>query len=260
MSDAEVVEGDDGSTFLEFEAAISSYFDSTISVDFETEDQTASVLDGDYQELNGTLTWSPGDPLTKTIRVLVNSDTLSELDEILEVRLSNASSGIIQRAIGQGVIRADDAIVVQLDSVVEGSDVTIEVDGDLISIYQDGEVRLDGSLHVGAPLQVVSALGGQTRFSVNMLSPTTEGRIIQLTSGNEQDTLHFSNAVSSLTERVTTTDENGQLSADGLTLHYDGFATVTDEHSPLLQIATTPATNILLQLNAALPEVVNADK
>lgn len=264
VSDAEVIEGNDGTTFAEFTIAVSEHFNEPLTVDYATIDRTALDENGDgeqdYESTSGSVTFQPGEATSQTIRVAIFGDTLAELDEEFEVQLFNPTYGILQRSIGRGVIRADDAIVVQLDSAPDGSDVIIEVDGDAVSIYQDGDLRLDGSLHIGAPLQVVSAAGGQTRFLVNLLSPTTEGRSIQLTSGDEQDTLHFRNAASSVTERLKISDENGQLAADGLTLNYEGFATATDDQSPLLQFVGTPAINVPLQLNVALPEFVNAEE
>ena len=78
------------------------------SVDFQTQDGTATIADNDYQTNNGTLNFAANET-TKTITVLVNGDTTYETNEAFTVHLSNASGATISDADGTGTITNDDA-------------------------------------------------------------------------------------------------------------------------------------------------------
>ena len=56
-----------------------------------------------------TLTWHPGDPLTKVVAVTVNGDTAVEPNETLFLNLSSASkNAVISDTKGTGTILNDD--------------------------------------------------------------------------------------------------------------------------------------------------------
>src|SRR5262249_22539282 len=67
-----------------------------VTVQYHTEDGTATAAGGDYRAASGTLTFSPGE-LSKTITVLISSDRLKEADEDFFVQLTNPT--------GAGLIR-----------------------------------------------------------------------------------------------------------------------------------------------------------
>ncbi len=62
----------------------------TTSVDFMTQDGTATLADNDYEFSSGTLTFASDQP-TATITVIVNGDATVEPDEVFTVHLSNPS-------------------------------------------------------------------------------------------------------------------------------------------------------------------------
>ncbi len=98
---------------------------SASSVDFAITGGTAATGDNDYQALAaGTLNFSASGVLSKTITVTVNGDTKVELDETVEMTLSNPVNGSIDDGDGTGTINNDDAatITVSNPSIAEGDD------------------------------------------------------------------------------------------------------------------------------------------
>ncbi len=77
---------------------------------YATADNTATVLDNDYQATSGTLTFAPG-VTTMPITVNVNGDTKQESNETFTVTLANPSANaILGTAVGTGTIVNDDAV------------------------------------------------------------------------------------------------------------------------------------------------------
>jgi Ca2+-binding RTX toxin-like protein len=105
-------EGNDGTVAYTFTVSLSNPSDQPITVDYTTNDGTATVADSDYVANAGTLTFNPGDPLTQTITVLVNGDTTYELTENFTVTLNDATNATIDssNAVGIGIIFNDDPI------------------------------------------------------------------------------------------------------------------------------------------------------
>src|SRR6202140_627573 len=101
-------EGDAGTTSYVFTVTKNGSTTLSASVDFRTQDGTATLADNDYQANSSTLTFAPTDT-TKTITVLGNGDTTFELDETFTVHLSNATNAPIAAADGTGTITNDDA-------------------------------------------------------------------------------------------------------------------------------------------------------
>jgi len=70
--------------------------DGVVSVDYASSDDSATQADNDYTAVSGTLTWADGDTAGKTFNVPITGDSRFEVDETLNLILSNASpSGII---------------------------------------------------------------------------------------------------------------------------------------------------------------------
>src|SRR5207244_3594616 len=94
----------------------------TVTVDYTTNNGTATVADGDYDAASGTVTFDPGQT-TQTVDVTINGDTTHETDETFTVDLSNASNAGIADGSGLGTIQDDDAaptISIADASVTEG--------------------------------------------------------------------------------------------------------------------------------------------
>ncbi len=110
-------EGNAGTTSYTFTVTRAGSTAINSSVNFQTQDGTATTANNDYQAQSGTLTFLPVDT-TKTITVLVNGDTTFEANETFTVHLSAASGATISGADGTGTITNDDVapIVVSLPS------------------------------------------------------------------------------------------------------------------------------------------------
>ena len=94
-----------------------------MTVDYATNDGTATTADGDYAAASGTVTFNPGET-AKTVDVTVNGDDTTEPDESLTLVLSNASNANILDGSGLGTITNDDPIPdVSIDdqSITEGN-------------------------------------------------------------------------------------------------------------------------------------------
>ncbi|HEX8180914.1 MAG TPA: Calx-beta domain-containing protein [Pyrinomonadaceae bacterium] len=110
IDDVAQAEGDTGPTAFTFNVTLSGQSSVPVSVDYTTQDGTATVADGDYQAASGTLTFAPGET-SKPITVSVNGDLLFETDETFSVQLANATGGggaTIADADGAGTIQNDD--------------------------------------------------------------------------------------------------------------------------------------------------------
>ena len=107
ISDASMTEGNSGTKTLNFTVTLSKASGQNVSVNYATSDGTAKST-SDYAAKTGSLNFAPGSPLTQTISVTVNGDTVVEGDETLFVFLSTSVNASIGRARGVGTITNDD--------------------------------------------------------------------------------------------------------------------------------------------------------
>jgi hypothetical protein len=70
-------EGNAGSKVFKFTISLDAPGESPVSVDFATQDRTATVADGDYNATSGTVQFAIGER-TKELEVVVNGDTKNE--------------------------------------------------------------------------------------------------------------------------------------------------------------------------------------
>ena len=103
-------EGDSGTTLYIYTVTLSNSSDQIVTVDYTTNDDSATLADSDYQDNDGSLTFNPGEPLTQQIIVEVNGDTDVEDDENFTVTLNSASNATINPTadISVGIIENDD--------------------------------------------------------------------------------------------------------------------------------------------------------
>ena len=107
ISDAEPeLEGNSGTTDFYFQVSISGPYPLPVSVDFTTQDGSASS-GNDYIATSGTLTFSPGE-LIQTVTVQVVGDTQYESNEYFFVDLSNPVNASVGDGTGYGTIENDD--------------------------------------------------------------------------------------------------------------------------------------------------------
>jgi len=107
VSDVTVAEGNAGSSVATFTVSLEAPTNTNVTVDYVTLNGTASSP-GDYQAVNGTVTFSPGQT-TRFVTVPINGDTLPEGNETIILNLSNPSGALIADSQGIGTITDDDA-------------------------------------------------------------------------------------------------------------------------------------------------------
>ncbi len=114
VGDASVTEGNGGTTVLSFPVTLDHPVDMNVSIDYTTQDGTATTADGDYVGVTtpATFTLLAGDT-TGTINITVNGDSAIELDETLSVVLSNSQASGRDVTIGGAAVPAG---IVQLDA------------------------------------------------------------------------------------------------------------------------------------------------
>jgi hypothetical protein len=111
IDDVTHAEGNVGTTSYTFTVTLSRASDQTVTVDYATADDTATVADNDYTAIPTTqLSFAPGET-TKQFTVTVIGDNKLEPNEQFFVNLSNASAGAgIFDAQGIGMITNDDGV------------------------------------------------------------------------------------------------------------------------------------------------------
>ncbi|MGB3694942.1 MAG: Calx-beta domain-containing protein, partial [Spirulinaceae cyanobacterium] len=109
ITDAFTAEGDIGTTDAVFDVSLSEASTQPITVNFNTLDgfTNKAVAGEDYQAVNGTLTFAPGET-TQSISVPIIGDTSGELDETFNVSLYGATNANITQSFAQGTIFNDD--------------------------------------------------------------------------------------------------------------------------------------------------------
>jgi hypothetical protein len=118
ISDVTAPEGNSGSSNFVFTVTLAPASASIVKVKWSTETCTATpkepCADGDYNNADGTLTFSPGETV-KTIPVEVFGDTTPEGQEVFFVALRdpiNAVLSTLPQGQGQGIIDNDDGALV----------------------------------------------------------------------------------------------------------------------------------------------------
>lgn len=102
VSDVSTLEGDDGTTQLTVTLQLSGPSGEFVSVDFDTEDGTATFASGDFHSTSGTLVFQPGQT-QRTLDLAIVGDQDQEPDEFFTVELSNVEGATL----GDGSARVE---------------------------------------------------------------------------------------------------------------------------------------------------------
>src|ERR1051326_5530219 len=196
-----MTEGNSGTANATFTVSLSESSTQPVSVNFATANGTATAP-ADYATQSGTLTFSAGQT-NKQITILVNGDTIDEVDETFTVTLSNPTNAVIATAVGTGTIIDNDGPAISINNVTvtEGNSGTanatfsvslssaspqiITVDyatADGTAIAPDDYLPNSGTLtfpaNSTAPQTITIAVNGDTldevneTFTVNLSNPT----------------------------------------------------------------------------------------
>ncbi|MBX3481148.1 MAG: hypothetical protein KF842_12175 [Caulobacter sp.] len=149
VSDAVVVEGDDGTVSLIFTVTRNDP-DSEFTVDYATSDGTATVADNDYDAASGTLSFTAGGPLSQTVTVTVHGDTVIEGDETVQLTLSNLVNGSHEENDGFNRV-----LVTDTTTILDGTGTGVILNDEALKIYD-----IQGAGHTSAYAdQVVTTIG-----------------------------------------------------------------------------------------------------
>jgi hypothetical protein len=120
VDDASAMEGTSGTPgSLSFTVRLLSAASDTVTVDFATQDSTATA-GSDYTATAGTLTFAAGET-SKTVTVQLLGDAIGETTEALNLVLSGATGSVILGASATGTIMDDDQLRITDASVAEGT-------------------------------------------------------------------------------------------------------------------------------------------
>ena len=195
-----------------------------VSVTYTTMDGTA-VADADYTPVTGTLRFEPRET-TKTIRVPVLLDTMTEQSETFTVELSNPGGSTLADPIGVGTIRADPAPSLRIGDatpVAEGDEAVFTV---TLTPPNEQVVTVDYTTTDGTAVadEDYSATSGTLRFAPGDTSKTIRVPTLR-------------DAVAEPVETFTVVLSNPPGTN---VVHDTGVGTITDEGLPGLSIADAP--------------------
>ena len=195
-----------------------------VSVTYTTMDGTA-VADADYTPVTGTLRFEPRET-TKTIRVPVLLDTMTEQSETFTVELSNPGGSTLADPIGVGTIRADPAPSLRIGDatpVAEGDEAVFTV---TLTPPNEQVVTVDYTTTDGTAVadEDYSATSGTLRFAPGDTSKTI--RVPTLRDAVEEPVETFT---------VVLSNPSGTN-----VVHDTGVGTITEEGLPGLSIADAP--------------------
>ncbi|MBD2141966.1 endo-1,3-1,4-beta-glycanase ExsH [Anabaena sp. FACHB-1250] len=166
INDANVTEGDSGTTTLTFEVTLTNPSSQTITVDYQTSDLDATVADADYLIKNGQIIFNPGE-VRKTVDITVNGDTSAENDELFKVNLLNPAGALIKDGEGYGKIHNDDTAITVIATDADAAETPPGTTPDLgvFTITRQGVTNI--------PLTVYFSLTGTGINGTDYTSPAT---------------------------------------------------------------------------------------
>ncbi|MAT92731.1 MAG: hypothetical protein CME59_09025, partial [Halioglobus sp.] len=136
---------------------LSAPSEETVTVQFATQNGSATVIGGDYDPVSGTLTFAPGQT-ELTVVVQTNADQLDEPDEVFSVRLDGATNASIADDRGEVTIQDDfapppPAAQISINPVAGDDNVALgEVDGVptlIITGTVGGDARPGDTIRIG---------------------------------------------------------------------------------------------------------------
>ena len=244
ISDAQVVEGDSGSSDMVFTVSLSAASATTVSVQYATTNDTAAAGD-DYLGVGGTLVLGPGQTQA-TLIVPVFGDTLIESDETFYLDLQGAAGATLTDAHGTGTIldddipshRVDDVTVTEGDAGTVDATFTVRLSGAYYQTVTVDYATVDGSASAGSDY---TAQAGSLEFT-----PGQTTRTVTVTVSGDEDMevdeafhLDLSGAAN-----ATVADRRGTatiVNDDGLVRGFDAAhrITFTDASGDLVTISMT---------------------
>ncbi|MFA6958511.1 MAG: Calx-beta domain-containing protein [Thermoanaerobaculia bacterium] len=176
IGDVTQVEGTGGASTFTFDVTLSNQSAQTITVNFATADNSATVADGDYTSNSGTVTFNPLD-VSEPVSISVGGDSTPEPNEDFFVNLTNPSAGSLLDNQGLGTITNDDAassLAIDNPSATEGTDPSI-----VFTVTRTGNTAPVASVNytvspgtAGTPGDYTGTLAGTLNFASNEVTKT----------------------------------------------------------------------------------------
>ncbi len=115
INDVGILEGNSGSQILSFTVTLLDASPLTVTAQYQTADDTATVANGDYAFASGSVVFLSGLPLTQLVHVTVFGDTTVEPTETFFVNMFSAVNATFRRGQGVGTITNDDGMSIPGD-------------------------------------------------------------------------------------------------------------------------------------------------
>lgn len=117
VADANVAEGNSGTSAMVFDVSLSNPTDQPVSVAYAVTDGTATLASGDYVGASGTLV-VPAKTTLGQVTVDVNGDVCGEPNETLILHLGSPAGATIADSLATGTIQNDDDVTAPLVAVL----------------------------------------------------------------------------------------------------------------------------------------------
>jgi hypothetical protein len=228
VRDAGVVEGNSGTTQATFVVALSAPTSQSVSFSFATSNGTATA-GSDYISTSGAVTLAPGE-VEKPVVVLVNGDTVDEVQETLFLDISNVQNATVNSSRGTGFIVDDDGPTISISnvSVTEGNSGTKAATFTLTLSGPSVE-----AIAVRAVTTPETATASTDYNSINLVVTFQPGTV---TRTFDVGIIGDTNLESNETFFVNLSDAFGTTIADG-----EGAGTILDDDTQLLLEESGPA-------------------
>ncbi|HKO36534.1 MAG TPA: Calx-beta domain-containing protein [Pyrinomonadaceae bacterium] len=205
-------EGNAGTTSFTF--TVTKTGPGAASVNFQTQNGSATIANNDYQSNSGSLSFASSDT-TKTITVLVNGDTAGELDETFNVLLQSPTDATISDGTGVGTILNDDEtasagqlIISEFRLSGPGANPAARANNEFIELYNATDQDVFVTTTDGSAGWAVATSSGVAVFHVpnGTIIPAREHFLGTNTSGYSLDTYPAGDGTSATGDATWTTD------------------------------------------------------
>ncbi len=189
VSNGFLFEGDDGNSVMRFMVEILGDHDETVSVDFQTFDDSAAA-GLDYLAAAGVLTWAPGDTSSRTIEVTIIGDGEFEPDETFGLQLKNSQHAAIRIAQGTGYLLNDDDLSYSaIGSETEPTKLVLYSSRDGIELLDGNNVVASGELADALSATLAGKAAATTDFVVDFSLESYRGDHYSIVGGSAADSL-----------------------------------------------------------------------
>ncbi|WP_222843474.1 beta strand repeat-containing protein [Roseivirga misakiensis] len=188
IDDVTMNEGASGTATYTFTTTLTGDLDQAFTVDYATQDGTATTADSDYTAATGTLNFAGTNGETQSFSVSVNGDDKVELDEAFSVLLSNLQAGgknlTITDDTGAGTLTNDDNAVVTIADISQaenGGDITVTAildnavqGGFTLDVNTTDGTATAGSDYTAVTSQTLTFVGTAGEMQTFTISPTAD--------------------------------------------------------------------------------------